>query len=183
MTFTPHLLVFETLPTTMLEAKARARAGANEGTTVLARAQTSGRGRLGRTWIAEAGTGIWMTTILRPPPERTEYFGELSLVTGNAVCEALRAIGVADAMLKWPNDVLVGEKKLAGILLESDGGIVLAGVGINLAKTSERHLPDEIATPLRRRVRLCGTSGSERADDTCPRHPRLPRGVVRSVER
>jgi BirA family biotin operon repressor/biotin-[acetyl-CoA-carboxylase] ligase len=153
MTFTPHLLVFETLPTTMLEARARARAGASEGTTILARTQTSGRGRLGRTWVSEPGTGIWMTSILRPPPERTEQFGELSLVTGLAVCEALRDMGVGQAMLKWPNDVVVpqqaehtSDRKLAGILLEADGPVVLAGIGVNLAKTSERDLPDEIAT-------------------------------------
>lgn len=145
MSFTPHLLIFDTLPTTMLEAKSRARAGAREGTTILARAQTSGRGRLGRTWIAGVDAGIWMTTILHPPPQRKERFAELSLVVGLAICESVRAMGVTQAFIKWPNDVLVGDRKLAGILLESDDTTVLAGIGINLAKHDGRDLPAAIA--------------------------------------
>lgn len=145
MTFVPRLLIFETLPTTMLEAKARALSGAAEGTTIVARAQTSGRGRHGRRWIAEPDTGMWMTTILRPPQARSKNFSELSLVTGIAVCDAVYAMGVRDAKLKWPNDVLVGDKKLAGILLENDSGTVLAGIGVNVTPLAARTLPDDVA--------------------------------------
>jgi BirA family biotin operon repressor/biotin-[acetyl-CoA-carboxylase] ligase len=140
-----NLIVHETLPTTMLEARAKAQAGHPEGTTILARAQTSGRGRHGRSWIAERDTGVWMTTILRPPPERGASFAELSLVAGIAVCKSVQAMGVAAARLKWPNDVLVGDKKLAGILLESDGNVVLVGIGLNLARAAGRTLPAEVA--------------------------------------
>ncbi|MBC7794106.1 MAG: biotin--[acetyl-CoA-carboxylase] ligase [Clostridia bacterium] len=148
MTFTPRLKVFETLPTTMLEARAQARAGEPEGTTIMARAQTSGRGRLGRSWLSEPGTGIYATVILRPPADRRERFGELSLVSGIAICETVRSIGVANAKLKWPNDVLVDGRKIAGILLESDLAaeppFVLVGIGVNFTKHAERKLPDDL---------------------------------------
>lgn len=141
----PNILLYPTLPTTMLEARAKAREGHPEGTTILAMAQTSGRGRLGRSWLSEPGQGVWMTTILRPPKERAATFSELSLVVGIAVCKAVQAMGVTEARLKWPNDVLVGDKKLAGILLESDDGVVLAGIGLNLTKAADRTLPADIA--------------------------------------
>jgi BirA family biotin operon repressor/biotin-[acetyl-CoA-carboxylase] ligase len=148
MTFTPRIKLFDTLPTTMLEARAQARNGEPEGTTIMARAQTSGRGRLGRTWLSEPGTGIYATLILRPPPDRRERFGELSLVSGIAVCETLRSIGVMKAQLKWPNDVLVEGRKLAGILLESDLAaqppFVLVGIGVNFTQHAERKLPPEL---------------------------------------
>ncbi|MEZ0314504.1 MAG: biotin--[acetyl-CoA-carboxylase] ligase [Myxococcota bacterium] len=141
----PSLIVHTTLPTTMLEAKAKAHAGAPEGTTILARAQTSGRGRHGRTWVAEPDTGVWMTMILRPPAERIATFAELSLVAGIAVCKSVQAMGAAAARLKWPNDVLIGDRKLAGILLESDGATVFVGIGLNLTRAAERSLHPEIA--------------------------------------
>lgn len=140
-----RLLEHATLPTTMLEAKAQARLGAEEGTTILAHAQTSGRGRLGRTWTSEQGTGVWMTMILRPPRERLATASELSLVAGVAVCKSAQALGVSYPRLKWPNDVLVGGKKLAGILLELDGDVVLVGIGLNLAPLAGRTLPDDVA--------------------------------------
>ncbi len=141
----PKLVVYTTLPTTMLEAKAQAHAGAPEGTTILARAQTSGRGRHGRAWHSAPDAGVWMTMILRPPLERIATFAELSLVAGIAVCKAVQGMGVGAARLKWPNDVLVGDKKLAGILLESDRGAVLVGVGLNLVRSDARELPETIA--------------------------------------
>jgi BirA family biotin operon repressor/biotin-[acetyl-CoA-carboxylase] ligase len=141
----PTLIVHTTLPTTMLEAKAKAHAGAAEGTTILAQAQTGGRGRHGRCWVSAPNTGVWMTMILRPPIARTATFSELSLVAGIAVCKSVHAMGLAGACLKWPNDVLVGDKKLAGILLERDGGVVLVGIGLNLTKAGERSLPLDIA--------------------------------------
>jgi BirA family biotin operon repressor/biotin-[acetyl-CoA-carboxylase] ligase len=141
----PSIIVYDTLPTTMLEARQKARAGHPEGTTIVALAQTSGRGRLGRSWVSEAGTGAYLTTILRPPKERASDLAQLSLVAGIAVCKAVQAFGVTDARLKWPNDVLVGDKKLAGILLENDEQAVLVGIGLNLASKANRRLPEEIA--------------------------------------
>ncbi len=140
-----RLIEHATLPTTMLEAKAQARLGAEEGTTILAHAQTSGRGRLGRSWTSDPDTGVWMTMILRPPPERMAGAAELSLVAGLAVCKSVHALGVTAARLKWPNDILVGDRKLAGILLELDGDVVLVGVGLNLAKAAGRTLPEDVA--------------------------------------
>lgn len=138
-----------TVPSTMAEARARAAAGAPEGTTVVAEAQTAGRGRRGRVWVAPPGGGVWMTTVLRPPPG--PGLQALALVAGVAVWRAVRALAPhAPARVKWPNDVWVGGRKLAGILLEADEvtgpqPVVLLGVGVNLRPAAELQLPPEVA--------------------------------------
>lgn len=113
------------------EAARLARAGAPEGTVVVADYQTAGRGRLGRAWTAEPGTSLLASWLIKPPipPERRPL---LSFATAVAVAAACEAAGVLTS-LKWPNDVLVAERKLAGILTEmlSDGTVVI-GVGLNV---------------------------------------------------
>ena len=97
--------------------KDRARAGAPELSVVLADAQHSGRGRQGRTWASPRGN-LYVSVLLRPPARAA---GLIPLAAGVAACEALASFGVA-ARLKWPNDVLVGERKIAGILAEASSG-------------------------------------------------------------
>ena len=111
----------------------RAREGAPEWTAVLAGEQTGGRGRPGRGWASPRG-GLYLSVLLRPSLAAA---GLLPLAAGVAVADALRAEGVP-AELKWPNDVLAGERKLAGLLAEassSASGVdwVVLGVGVNLA--------------------------------------------------
>jgi len=89
--------------------------GAPEGTVVIAGRLASGRGRMGRRWYAPEG-GIWMTLVLRPKSVRVLQL--MSLAMGVAVAEAIRSVLDVDARVKWPNDVLVEEKKVAGILIE-----------------------------------------------------------------
>ena len=124
------------------EAARLARAGAARGTIVIAERQTSGRGRDGRVWESPPG-GLYLSAVLRPPLPIVAV-PPMTLAIGIGLCEAVRATG-APAVLKWPNDLLVGGRKLAGVLVEaqSQGGrleSVVVGIGINL--TGE--LPGEL---------------------------------------
>jgi BirA family biotin operon repressor/biotin-[acetyl-CoA-carboxylase] ligase len=115
-----------------------------EGAAAVADEQTAGRGRLGRSWQAPAGTAILCSLALRPPPDRR--IAELSLVGGMAAADAIeRALDLA-AQIKWPNDVMVNRFKVAGVLAEARNGIVVLGIGINVNQTREQ-LPLDAATP------------------------------------
>ena len=116
----------------MTEVERRAADGAPEGTVVVAEEQTAGRGRRGRTWESTARAGLWWSLLLRPPVP-ADRLGWLPLVVGVGVARGLRTAADAEVSLKWPNDVLVDGKKLAGILAErlADGSVVV-GVGINV---------------------------------------------------
>jgi BirA family biotin operon repressor/biotin-[acetyl-CoA-carboxylase] ligase len=111
--------------------------GCGEGVVAVADEQTAGRGRHGRTWVAAPGAALLASVLLRPdlPPERLHL---VTLATGVAASEAVTAVGGFDAGLKWPNDLVVDDRKLAGILAEaagtrSDGaGAVVVGMGLNL---------------------------------------------------
>ncbi len=129
-----HRVELEECGSTNDEAGRLARAGARHGTVVVARTQTQGRGRAGRTWTSPAGN-LYVSLVLRPALQLRDV-PAMTLAIGVAVCETVRAFGV-NATLKWPNDVLVGARKLAGILLESQSrgerlDVVIAGIGINL---------------------------------------------------
>lgn len=107
---------------------------APEGAMVLAASQTGGRGRAGRTWVSRAGAGFWFSVVLRPGLAYPEA-GFLPAALGFGVVDALRELGL-DAGLKWPNDVLVRGRKIAGILVEGRtvAGVLVsaaAGVGLN----------------------------------------------------
>ena len=110
-----------------------ARDGAPAFTVVLADEQTTGRGRGGRRWISPAGQGLWLSVLLRLPEASVYRLAPLYL--GLAVCRAVeRVSGGLSLCLKWPNDVLMDGRKLAGVLCENDGGgMVVGGVGINVA--------------------------------------------------
>ncbi len=122
-----------------LLARAIASPGAPEGQVLAAEEQTAGRGRLGRSWSSVPGASLTFSVLLRPasvPPGRR---GWLPLLAGVAVVSAVRTVAGVAAVLKWPNDVLVGERKLAGILAEQspDGSAVVIGIGLNVATPAE----------------------------------------------
>jgi BirA family biotin operon repressor/biotin-[acetyl-CoA-carboxylase] ligase len=116
------------------EAARVARAGARHGTIVIAEVQRAGRGRDGRAWASPRG-GLYLSAVVRPPLPLADV-PPMTLAIGIGVCEAARAAG-APAVLKWPNDVLVAGKKLAGVLVEaqSQGSrleAAIVGIGVNL---------------------------------------------------
>jgi BirA family biotin operon repressor/biotin-[acetyl-CoA-carboxylase] ligase len=111
--------------------------GGPEGQVLVAEEQTAGRGRMGRSWVSQPGASLTFSVLLRPagvPPARR---GWLPLVTGVAVATAVRAVAGLAATLKWPNDVLIGDRKLAGILAEQSGDAIVVGIGLNVATPAE----------------------------------------------
>jgi len=136
---------YEELGSTSDRAKELADDGAEHGEVVIAEAQTAGRGRRGRVWASPPRRNVTFSVVLRPdlPPGRAP---ELTLVASIAVCEALRQAGV-DAGIKWPNDVLVGGRKIAGILTELAAEPdrvhwVVIGVGVNVNARAEDFPPE-----------------------------------------
>jgi BirA family biotin operon repressor/biotin-[acetyl-CoA-carboxylase] ligase len=144
--FTPKILRFESLPSTNLEAARRASEGAAEGLCVVAGEQTAGRGRQQRQWISPKGVGLYFSIILRPQFEQSSW-PLLTLMAAVAVHDALLDACALETDIKWPNDILVNDKKLSGILAETvetpQGRAVVVGIGINLAKGS---FPPELET-------------------------------------
>jgi BirA family biotin operon repressor/biotin-[acetyl-CoA-carboxylase] ligase len=118
---------------------------APEGALVIAGEQTEGRGRLGRRWFAPAGTSLLCSLQLRPSisPERLP---ELTGVAARACAETLAAMTGLEPEVKFPNDVLIGGRKVAGILAEAREGRVVLGVGINV-NLAEHDLPTEVDLP------------------------------------
>ncbi|MBV9242870.1 MAG: biotin--[acetyl-CoA-carboxylase] ligase [Acidobacteria bacterium] len=130
-----QLVHFNTLDSTNREAADQARAGAAEGLTIVADEQTAGRGRQGREWASATGSGAYFTTILHPRVE-VRHFTLIPLMAAVAVYDALLERWHIGPDIKWPNDVLVDEKKIAGILAEMvdtpTGNAIVVGIGINL---------------------------------------------------
>ena len=120
-------------------------ATATEGTTVATNLQTHGRGRLGRRWEAPTGRALLFSVLLQPTPPMA-LWPELSLVTGAAVATALRMGAGVDAELSHPNDVLIGGRKIAGILPEASAGRVVLGIGVNVNQAAEE-LPADTPKP------------------------------------
>jgi BirA family biotin operon repressor/biotin-[acetyl-CoA-carboxylase] ligase len=143
-------------PSTNAVLGQRAREGAAEGLVIATEHQTSGRGRLGRTWETPPRSALTFSVLLRPPAEHVpaERWPWLPLLTGLAVATALREEGYA-ARVKWPNDVLImgadGERKVCGILVERietpEGPAAVVGIGLNTSLTPEE-LPVPTATSL-----------------------------------
>ena len=121
---------------------ARARAGAPAGTVLRAGHQTAGRGRLGRSWQAPPGSSLLASILLEADPVPFGTMARVSLAARDA-CFTLA--GVA-ADLKWPNDLMVGERKLAGLLAESEGrsSLVVVGIGVNVAWPPREELPEDL---------------------------------------
>ncbi len=151
-----YLTVCQCLPSTNNLAKSMAKDGAPEGTCIIAREQTAGRGRMGRSFHAPAGLGLYFSLILRPqcPPEQLLH---LTCAAGVAVCDSVENICSNRPRIKWINDLVIDGKKLGGILTElsvnSKTGLVdwvVIGIGINCCHTLEDFPEDlqSIATSL-----------------------------------
>jgi BirA family transcriptional regulator, biotin operon repressor / biotin---[acetyl-CoA-carboxylase] ligase len=120
-------------------------AEAPEGALVTADEQTAGRGRLGRRWLAPAGTSLLCSLQLRPSVE-SERLPELTGVAARACAEAIAAVTGLEPELKFPNDVLIGERKVAGVLAEAREERVVLGIGVNVNLRAEE-LPTEVDRP------------------------------------
>jgi len=139
------ILRFDKLGSTNSEALEQAKRGADEGLCIIARQQTTGRGRHGRVWDSPPDAGLYFSLVLRPAIE-VRFFPLLTLMAAVAVCETLKGLYDFEPDIKWANDVLVEGKKICGILAEvadTDKGLaVVLGIGINL---SSGNFPPEIA--------------------------------------
>jgi BirA family biotin operon repressor/biotin-[acetyl-CoA-carboxylase] ligase len=141
---------------------AQAARGAPEGTVLAAEAQTAGRGRMGRAWVSPPGAALMFSVLLRPGAVHPARRGWVPLLAGVAVASAVRGLTGLEAGLKWPNDVLVGGAKLAGILAEQSAGAIVVGTGINVS-TQGSELPVPTATSLA----LQGAASTGRAELLC----------------
>ena len=138
--------VVEETGSTNADLLAKARSGADEGLVLVAEAQTSGRGRMGRRWISPPRRALTFSVLLRPTVP-AGLLGWAPLLAGVAVASALQGTAGVDARLKWPNDVLVDGAKIAGILAERWGNAVVIGTGINVLQR-RGELPVPTATSL-----------------------------------
>jgi BirA family biotin operon repressor/biotin-[acetyl-CoA-carboxylase] ligase len=133
--FQPQIQRYESLPSTNLEAARLAAEGAAEGLCVVSREQTAGRGRLQREWQSPKDAGLYFSIILRPTFPQQDW-PILTLMAAVAIHEALREAFEIEADIKWPNDLLVNDKKICGILAETvetkPGRAVIVGIGVNL---------------------------------------------------
>lgn len=148
-----RLMCFEELDSTNTHVKALALAGAENGTVVIADRQTAGRGRMDRSFQSPGGKGVYLTVLLRPAAPM-EHLACMTALAGVAVCGAVETVCGVRPGLKWPNDPVLGGRKLCGILTElvmPDGSPALAlGIGINVLQTPEDFSPElrTIATSL-----------------------------------
>ncbi len=131
---------YDSIDSTNEEAKRQALRGAPSGSLFVAEQQTGGKGRLGRSFVSPAGVGVWFSVLLRPGvlPLRV---AATTLLAGAAVCGAIRAQTCCPAMIKWPNDIVIGSKKVCGILTEMSAEMervefVVVGIGINVNNTA-----------------------------------------------
>jgi BirA family biotin operon repressor/biotin-[acetyl-CoA-carboxylase] ligase len=132
--------LFDCLPSTNREAVQLAQAEVEHGTVVVADSQTAGRGRLSRSWFSPPGANLYCSIILRTtrPPERlTERLSWLPLISALAAAEAIEQVSSIHVSVKWPNDLLISERKVGGILCESGTGMrsdpfQIIGIGINV---------------------------------------------------
>jgi BirA family biotin operon repressor/biotin-[acetyl-CoA-carboxylase] ligase len=133
---------FETVGSTMHEAARLAAAGCPSGTAVVADEQTAGQGRHGRSWHSEPGSGLYVSVVLRVPLP-ADSLPVLTLALGLAAAEAIsRATGLGPD-LRWPNDVMIDQKKVAGILVQLVDSVAVAGIGVNV---NHARFPPEIAS-------------------------------------
>ena len=141
-----NLTVLDSVNSTNDYLKKLGNGGCENGTVVAAREQTRGKGRLGRTWQSKKDDGIAFSVLLRPNVAPSEV-SAITPLAGLAVCKAIREYTRLDCVIKWPNDIIVGRKKLVGILTEMSAEFdaieyVITGIGINVDHTS---FPEEIA--------------------------------------
>jgi len=135
--FASHIHYYRSVDSTNAVAKALAGQGAPEGTLVVTEEQTAGRGRRGKSWVSPPGANLLFSVLLRPPIEGEKVF-VLTMVLGLAGLKAVNKVTGVKTMIKWPNDLYVGTKKLAGVLTEfsvkgKQADWVVPGMGINVA--------------------------------------------------
>jgi BirA family transcriptional regulator, biotin operon repressor / biotin---[acetyl-CoA-carboxylase] ligase len=148
------LIHFDTIDSTNLKAKEMAALGEEDGTIIFSEEQTAGRGRLGRQWVSPKNKGIWMSIILRPDINPM-FASRITLIAAAAVYKATLQVGV-QTLIKWPNDIVLNNKKVCGILTEMSAELnkihyLVIGIGVNVNIANE-DLPDELkssATSLR----------------------------------
>lgn len=150
------IVYFDTIDSTNTQAKALAAAGAPHGTVLIADSQTGGRGRLGRSFLSPAGTGIYLSVILRPGC-KSDALMHLTCACGAAMCDAVEKVTGLRPGIKWINDLVIGKKKLGGILTElsvdTRSGLTryaVVGIGINCSQKAADFPPElsDIATSL-----------------------------------
>lgn len=155
---------------TNADAATAALSGAPEGLVVIAEQQTAGRGRRDRQWTSPPRAGLTLSVLLRPgraEPEKdwtaapTGGYGWLSLLAGVALLEAVQRVAEVEAALKWPNDLLVGDHKCAGILAEVSGDAVVVGIGLNVTTRAEE-LPETTTGLPATSLRLAGATATDR---------------------
>ncbi|MBN1961360.1 MAG: biotin--[acetyl-CoA-carboxylase] ligase [Deltaproteobacteria bacterium] len=141
---------YNEVDSTMAVARQRAQEGAPSGTAIIANAQSKGRGRCDRTWFSAPNKNLYTTVILHPTPRPDGCaITTAGIVVGVAACLAAQQLGASQAMIKWPNDIIVNESKLCGILTECEDlhsatPTVLVGFGFNVASAINLSLSDEI---------------------------------------
>lgn len=150
-----NILCFDSIDSTNNYAKKIALEGCEDGTLVVTEEQTAGRGRLGRSWDSQNKKGIWMSVVLRPQisPEKLNI---ITIATSVAVTRAIKKVTGIDTRIKWPNDLIVDNRKVCGILTEMNSEVdrvnfVVVGIGINVNHTQNDFPQDiqEIATSLK----------------------------------
>jgi len=141
-----EVLYFDTIDSTNTKAQELAEKGYPSGTLVVADKQESGKGRRGRSWVSPSGTGIFMTLMIKPDinPNNASM---LTLVAALAVAKAITSVTGEEALIKWPNDIVVNSKKVCGILTEMNAQFdyinhIVVGIGINVHNES---FPEEIS--------------------------------------
>ena len=141
-----EVLYFDTIDSTNTKAQELAEKGYPSGTLVVADKQESGKGRRGRSWVSPSGTGIFMTLMIKPDinPNNASM---LTLVAALAVAKAITSVTGEEAMIKWPNDIVINSKKVCGILTEMNAQFdyinhIVVGIGINVHNES---FPEEIS--------------------------------------
>lgn len=133
------ILQYDTINSTNTEALNQAKQGADEGVCVVARQQSAGRGRHGRTWISDKDAGLYFSVILRPTVEN-KFLPLITLMTAVVVCDVLIELFDLKPDIKWANDVHIYNRKIAGILAEMTeterGLAIVAGIGINIRSSN-----------------------------------------------
>lgn len=138
--------VFQETASTNDVVEKLARDGVAEGVVVFAEGQTRGRGRLGRTWLSPAGKGLWFSVLLRPKM-RPQAATQLTVVAATALARAIRTHTLLSPTIKWPNDLLVNNRKAAGILTELSAELdkikhVVLGIGLDVNLTAHEFTPE-----------------------------------------
>lgn len=141
-----EMIYFDTISSTNTKAKEMADKGAEDGTVIISEEQKGGRGRLGREWTSPKHMGIWMSIILRPKVNPNEI-SKVTQVAAASVVEAGKEMGF-DFYVKWPNDIIMNDKKICGILTEMSGELnhinyVVLGIGVNVNQDTD-DFPDDL---------------------------------------